>query len=91
MDLDEIRCESMEALVNMVMSFKFHKMWGISWLTEQLLKNNSPLCSLSSVMHAHEIFSFILRCKLQRMWLQSCCVKLCTKPRQISRSVNAEL
>jgi hypothetical protein len=30
MDLNEIGCESMEALVNMVMSFKFYKMWGIS-------------------------------------------------------------
>jgi hypothetical protein len=30
MDLNEIGCKSMEALVNMVMSFELHKMWGIS-------------------------------------------------------------
>jgi hypothetical protein len=81
----------MDALVKMVMSSEIHKILGISWFADQILKNDSLPCSFSSVMCAHEIFSFILRCKSQRMWLQLCCVKLCVKPRQISRSVNAEL
>jgi hypothetical protein len=34
------------AHVNAVMNFRFHKMWRISWLAEDMLASQEGLCSM---------------------------------------------
>jgi hypothetical protein len=43
------------AVMNAVMNLRFHKMWGICWLAEDLLASQDGLCSM-------EIVSYLFSC-----------------------------
>jgi hypothetical protein len=44
-DLTQDR-DKWQALVNVVMNFRFRDMWGISWLAETRLASQKVLCSM---------------------------------------------